>query len=603
MRTPTQEQLAILDNKAGARIRVVRAAPGSGKTTLVGMLIRKELENWPANGGGIAALSFTRVGGQEIRKEVGYDLSHPHFVGTLDAFLFRFVVRPFLKGARSTWAAPRLIPADWSPKHWARAPGGVPWSHRGSGGGRAKNYNLFEVCFIDEDANGPILAYPRPYQTGIEQVAANDRAGLHSAKQQNWQRFGWVTHADAAFLASELLGDATCGPAIRSLVLRRFPLLIVDELQDTGFFLAKSIRLLLGEDAARGIVVGDPNQAIYEFNGARPALFNSFNAVAGAKSFPLGNSQRCLKPIVEVATQLRESDDAFSPAAGSGGRAFLVRYTNMTTDVSRIVQTIRSRSPSSETKVIARQSKTVEELTARSAKDADSLYCPALNHMYRAVKAFRQGHNVRALANARAALELSVFGHEGVTNERLLEHKIEPRDWKALAIRNLLKCNALGTTANLYDWQSAIAKILDEEGAAFCLPASLGFQLGRLKPQKRNGWDKPSSDFLPMEIKTTSVVAGVPTQTVHAVKGETHDITIFVCPDSSTASRCPSAVWWTNSPELLEERRIAYVAMTRTRRDLVVCVSDACYQRLCQSQAAFVGSFLCQTIDECIAAF
>ena len=80
MRTPTRHQRDVLIS--AARIRVVRAAPGSGKTTLVGMLIDKELHGWPANGSGIAALSFTRGASQEIRKELGYDLSHPHFVGT-----------------------------------------------------------------------------------------------------------------------------------------------------------------------------------------------------------------------------------------------------------------------------------------------------------------------------------------------------------------------------------------------------------------------------------------------------------------------------------------------------------------------------------------
>ncbi len=52
------------------------------------------------------------IGGQEIRKEVGHDLTHPHFVGTIDAFLYRYVVRPFLRQVHHTWAPPRLIPIN-----------------------------------------------------------------------------------------------------------------------------------------------------------------------------------------------------------------------------------------------------------------------------------------------------------------------------------------------------------------------------------------------------------------------------------------------------------------------------------------------------------
>ena len=32
---------------------------------------------------------------------------------------------------------------------------------------------------------------------------------------------------------------------------------------------------------ARGVLVGDPDQAIYEFNGARPDLFSAFESING----------------------------------------------------------------------------------------------------------------------------------------------------------------------------------------------------------------------------------------------------------------------------------------------------------------------------------
>jgi DNA helicase-2/ATP-dependent DNA helicase PcrA len=364
----------------------------------------------------MAALSFTRVGGQEIRRELGHDPDHPHFIGTLDAFLFRYVVRPFLKQIHPTWPHPRLIPAEWSPHHWRKGPGGLSWEYRGQGGARATTYNLFDICFIDEDNSGPVLASPRR-QGGIELVAPNDRAGLVAAKRQNWQRLGWLTHADAALLASEILSDEVHGTAVKLLVLQRFPFLIVDELQDTGFFLGKAVHILLNDPRARGILVGDPNQAIYEFNGARPALFAGFEGLGDAARLPLGNSQRCGALVVAAASHVKESNDHFGHANGNNGRAFLVQYGDMSADVPRIVSTIRTRFPEANAKIITRQSKTVEELSSCSAEEGQSLYCPALTHAYRAVKAFRQGRNVRGLSNMRVAIELAIFGHEGVPDE------------------------------------------------------------------------------------------------------------------------------------------------------------------------------------------
>lgn len=601
MRTPTPQQKAVLES--GARVRVVRASPGSGKTTLVGILIREELKGWNAGQGAIAAVSFTRVGGQEIRRELGHDLGHPHFVGTIDAFLFRYIVRPFLKKVNPTWATPRLIPADWTPKCWGRGPDGNKWVHRGSGGASANNYNLFETCFTGEDTSGPILAYPPPRSGGIEMVPENDRAALLQAKEQSWKRYGWLTHSDAAFLASQLLSDATYGQSIRTVILSRFPLLIVDELQDTGYFLGKSIRLLLDEKQARGVLVGDPNQAIYEFNGARPDLFEWFERILGAQSLPLGDSQRCLPAVVTAAKHVKQTTDAFEPNTSAQGRAFLVPYADMASDVRKLVASIRSKKPLAELKVVARKSKTVEDLSAHHANEAKSLHSPALHHVYRSVKTFRQGQNVRGFTSLRAALELSVFGYEGATEETIAQHGIDPREWKALTIRCLLRCNALATTVNLYDWQLAAGVILDQELSVLELPAALSFEAGKLKPQQRNEWNKQAGEFLPIGRAVHTAAQFAPIQTVHAVKGETHDVTIFVVPDSAQPARCPSTIWWSDEPKHLEERRIAYVAMTRTRGDLVMCVSDRCYKRLCEARSTFVGSFMCQSVDECIAAF
>ena len=109
----------------------------------------------------------------------------------------------------------------------------------------------------------------------------------------------------------------------------------------------------------------------------------------------------------------------------------------------------------------------------------------------------------------------------------------------------------------------------------------------------------PISDSVILVSKTPDLFA---VQTVHGVKGETHDVTLFVCPPSNEA-RCPSVVWWSTDEIHREEKRIAFVAMTRSRRDLIVCVTEECYDRLKKHRKEFVESFHSMKVDEFIQQY
>jgi DNA helicase-2/ATP-dependent DNA helicase PcrA len=593
MRTPTADQKVVLADK-NSRIRVVRAAPGSGKTWLVAELIRKTL-NEEQMAGGIAALSFTRVGGDEIRKAVGYDPGHPHFVGTIDSFLFRYVIRPHLRKVFEWFADPRIVAGEWGAEHWSKC-------GRSSVTTVGPGINVFGCIYIGEEQGVPVLAYKPHRKYSLVRLSGSDLGLVNLAKERIWKKRGLLTHSDAAFWACRVLGHPKFGARIRAEVARRFPFLVVDELQDTGHFLAKSIRLLLEEPSVSGVLVGDPDQAIYEFTGALPNLFKEFESIAGAARLSLANSLRCPPSVANAANHLKESPGEFGPAADRVGRALLVRYQDMAVEVSKVFSVIRACHASGNLKVISRATATAEELVGRRTKYPPKLYCPPLNHILRAVVAFRQGRNVVALAAARSALEKAIFQYEAVAESELTAAENAPQYWKALTVRCLLKANAVPTTSTIMEWQRRAGVALDEEIGNFGLSPAIGFAKGKLKPRNSEGWDSPSVDFFPRPTESGDTVAIPPAQTVHSVKGETHDVTLFVCPTTSVSS-CPSEVWWSASANGREEKRIAYVAMTRTRGDLIVCVSEACYGRLATKHPEFLESFECMTVSECISSF
>ncbi|MGC9968004.1 MAG: UvrD-helicase domain-containing protein [Syntrophobacteraceae bacterium] len=481
MRRPTPEQQAVLGNTS--RVRIVHAVPGSGKTWLVAELIRQELNNWPTKTNGIAALSFTRVGGDEIRKAVGHDLGHPHYVGTIDAFLFRYVVRPFLQRCFPSYAAPRLIPGEWGAEHWGNY-------SRTQKAIVCAGINLFGCVFIDEENGKAVVAHkPHPAQP-LRPLGEPNLNQVKTAKNQLWKGSGCLTHSDAALWATKILEHETLGAIVRAELLRRFPLIIVDELQDTGYFLGKSIRRLLDEPTARGVLVGDPDQAIYEFNGARPDLFDQFRSIEGSVVLPLSHSLRCACSVAAAASHLKDSGGSIRPAPRKTGRTFLVRYGNMVADSYRMLEALTTVQKSSVVKVIARRNLTVLALSGRSAEPCPKLGCRPLNHMHRAVSLFYQGRQVAALAAARAALDLVIFQHEMVEDTELQDGGIDPSRWKRLVVDCLLSSCAKGPIGNLYDWQTAVGKIVEEKLNDFDLDHSLQFTAGGLHPQKRRAWDR-----------------------------------------------------------------------------------------------------------------
>jgi len=189
---------------------------------------------------GVAALSFTRVGGEEIRKAVGHELGHPHFVGTIDAFLFRYVIRPFLRSTFEWFAAPRIAVADAGAEYWGKA---GPKADASVG----KGINIFGCVSLGEENGQAILAHkPHPAQP-LRLLTGDALAKVKAAKEKLWESRGLLTHSDAALWATKILEHQTFGSTIRSEIVRRFPFVVVDELQDTGHYLGKAIRLVFGD--------------------------------------------------------------------------------------------------------------------------------------------------------------------------------------------------------------------------------------------------------------------------------------------------------------------------------------------------------------------
>lgn len=578
-RIPTIDQQRVLDSTA--RVRFVKASPGSGKTWLVAEAILRELRKWSVPHAGVAAISFTRVGGDEVRSAVGRELTHPHFVGTIDAFLFRFVVRPHLRAVDPLAKMPVLIPPDWKPADI--------WHSQTV----ARGINPFACTWVRRDLTGrPVLALERPGDR--VELDGEMRRTVIEFKQNLRRQRGIISISDSALFASQILSHSRYGPAIRREIVRRFPLLVVDELQDTGVFLGESVRALASEETARALLVGDPDQAIFEFSGADLQTFDEFSGISGVETLPLSVTQRCPVVVTAVASQVKSSGGILESSAMTAGNAILVRYSEMGRDIRQVVKAARGAWPCTTMKVIARHNSAVLELKGSSGAEAVSLNCRPATLMHRAVRNFRQGRSVAALAASHTALELMLLDREGLTEDELVASGVDARDFKSKSIDCLLDASALSLTGTVHEWQVRAYELLRAHAEQLRAKYQLPSVRSRRPPNRRSGHSRPIATSIQTANVVSDELGDTTVLTVHGVKGETHDVTIFVVPvvsERTAPRKCPSVLWWPSDPSDDEERRIAYVAFTRSRDQLILCVHQLTYERLQRSRPAFVAAF------------
>jgi len=100
---------------------VLCACPGSGKTFVVAKKMLQYIQRWNRSHQGVAVLSFTNVASDEIENQTkelmpdGFKIEYPHFVGTIDSFINKYILLRFGYLLMSTPQRPTIAIKDLSP--------------------------------------------------------------------------------------------------------------------------------------------------------------------------------------------------------------------------------------------------------------------------------------------------------------------------------------------------------------------------------------------------------------------------------------------------------------------------------------------------------
>jgi len=237
-------------------IFVVKACAGSGKTYVVAAKIASLLKTWGDSNRGIAAISFTNVAWKEIEDKLKRDfgvtsgLAYPHFIGTIDSFIDKYILLPFGHLVLNCENRPEII-MNWEPDIR-----GVSECKRS--GCKFHNFSY--------DINGNLINYNNsshfPNCSLSHYYCERTKNQLHES--------GYLTQADANYFSMKILEKY---PDIAKAIVHRFPAFLIDEAQDTSEIQMKIFEILLENGLDKFMIIGDPNQAIYEWRTANPEVF------------------------------------------------------------------------------------------------------------------------------------------------------------------------------------------------------------------------------------------------------------------------------------------------------------------------------------------
>lgn len=579
---PTLEQQSILASEA--RVTIVKACPGSGKTRVFVEVFKNKLEQWtPGTFGGIAALSFTNVAQNEIKNRIGIKVGKPHFIGTLDSFVLTYIVKPFAHIVGVSSNGIELIPEIIADRY------DYPEVVVDTSAMRGRNVPIkrcvHSIRFVGGSLENPELEYYSDIMFKNIPVARNKIESVLLAKKNNWASKGTITHSDTQFLAAKILNDPVHGEFITKLIIKKFPYILVDEFQDTGFFLSKAVKQLLAH-CLSGLVIGDPDQSIYEFGGANPLIFNDIEQLDGAESKPITQSHRFGSKIADMICEFSEKEEILS-AKSSAGNLYLITHNQ---DKPEITGELRNKIRN----ILGENQKYIILTRKRASKNyfvglnqikAPSRFSNYGKKLLMAEESLVIGDFKRARKIIESALSSLVFDKNFPAKEDF-NSELGVEKWRKSIY--IIISSLVGPVSEKWnEWQDRIKAVFKDQLIILGYVDNINTKFMRytvnnnvVKPNFSNSHAINLNDIIDIT-------------TIHQYKGAESDNVVLYVPKKSRNRPSITAEWW---QEQSEEMRVAFVALSRAKEKLILCVHEDTLTSLQENRPSFVDQF--ELIDD-----
>jgi len=542
-------------NKRG--LFVVKACPGSGKTSAVASRLAKYLKTWKYSHKGVATISFTNIAWQEIEEYLSADfnlktpIKYPHFLGTIDSFINQYMFLPFGHLIIKCCHRPSLV--------------GEP-AGKWHANGLASFFDNYTF-----DISGKLICLD-PKRIG-KKLQQDLRVKIEIMKK-GLLKEGYCTQLDANFIAMKILDRYSS--ITRSLVTR-FPLVMIDEAQDTSEIQMRIIELLIKNGLKELMLVGDSDQAIYEWRDAKPQLFLDKYKEWKENSFELNENWRSSQKICDFSSCISSFKE--NPRAMNAKyRSFTLHpeiwgwhEDNFREIITKFLGVCKNHSISFNSQNIAIVVRSHSMLSNVLGEKKLSMKLDPWNNTFtRDIAKSRYLYDRQLFYDGFKLLESTVCK---VINKK---NRFESRDlyrvikkfgfigWRS-ELSNVMR-NLPKSTGKLLDWIDKVNRWISSDQSII-----KGMELKIKRDRRSFKYSELSFDEVFKVNKGKVEKPNFTLGTVHSAKGATFDAVLLIVKEKGANNRKYINIIQENIIDS-EELRIVYVAISRPRKILVIAV-------------------------------
>ncbi len=286
---------------------VVLAGPGSGKTKVLTIKMARMLAEDIRPPRGIACITYNTECARELKRRLdrlGVSETRNVFIGTIHSFCLKNILIPYGRLAGLKFPEPLKVASQ-----------------------NVQDIIFEQILYQSIKTNDPPTTWRTKAdwyrRTFLDRDAPEWREGdglladLIEKYEQKLHTEGFIDFDDMVLWGLKLIEKHEW---VRKLIKARFPILVVDEYQDLGIPFHRMVLNLCFGSGVRLLAVGDPDQSIYGFTGAKPELLLELSKMEGVELVRLRLNYRCGKTIVRASqVALGENRDYDTPPDAQQG--------------------------------------------------------------------------------------------------------------------------------------------------------------------------------------------------------------------------------------------------------------------------------------------